>query len=200
MPTAINRRLDRSTIPLVQPDPARFLTEPFERCGHCMQLWPSADMRNETRADGLTRVCPLAASPSTDLEYTANVRQQVAEMAEQYIPMPRISQAPMELPLPATVMSIETASGVSVHQSAPYRILRNAAGLLNLIGINFPLSDAACLALITFPAGLATGIGAAVNVDGTLIELSFTVAALAAVGTYSITFNGATLKSVLLVR
>lgn len=157
-------------------------------------------MRSETRADGLIRVCPWAASPSTDLEYTANVIQQVAEMAERFIPMPRQSQAPMEIPLPPTCTAVETAAGVEVHQTAPYRILRGAAGLLQLIGINFPLSDAACLALIVFPVGLATGIGAAVNVDGTLIELSFTVAALAAVGTYSISFNGATLKSVLLVR
>jgi len=200
MPTATNRRYDRPTIPLTRPDPARLLREPIERCGHCMLIWPSADMRTEARADGLTRVCPWAASPSTDLEFTANVRQQVAEMVERFIPMPRISQAPMEIPLPATVTGIETAGGVAVHQTAPYRILRGAAGLLRLFGINFPLTDAACLSLITFPAGLATGIVAAVNVEGTIIDLSFTVAALAAVGTYSINFNGATLKGVLLVR
>lgn len=200
MPTATNRRFDRPTIPLVQPDPARLLTEPFERCGHCMQLWPVADMREETRSDGSLRVCPIGASPFSDIIYITNAREQVAAMAERYIPMPRLSLAPMEIPLPATVTAIETTSGTEVHQTAPYRILRNAVGLLNLIGVNFPLSDAACLALIAFPVGLVTDIGAAVNVEGTLIELSFTVAALAAVGTYSITFNGVALKGVLLVR
>lgn len=130
----------------------------------------------------------------------ANVQEQVAAMAEMFIPTPRISLAKMERDLPVTVTRIEDVDGALVRQTSPYRILRGAAGLLQLVGINFPLSDAACLALIAFPAGLATGIGAAVNVEGTLIELSFTVAALAAVGTYSITFNGATLKSVLLVR
>jgi len=191
----------RPTVPLSsRHDAERMLYEPIERCGHCMLMWPSADMRDEVHGDGTTRVCPLGSSPTADVQFLANVQEQIAAAAEMYIPTPRISLAAMERPLPATVTSVEGITGALVRQTAPHRVLRGAVGLLHLIGINFPLSDAACLALITFPAGLATGIGAAVNAEGTLIVLSFTVAALAAVGTYSINFNGATLKGVLLVR
>lgn len=157
-------------------------------------------MRDELQEDGLTRRCPNASSPSTDIEYTTRIRQAVAERTEDFIARPNISLMPMETPLPPTVTGVSDASGNLVGQDVPYHAFRNTAGSLTLSGINFPLDDAEALALVSFPVGLATGIGAVSNSTGTSVALTFTIAPFATRDQYSITYNGTALKGVLLVR
>jgi len=181
----------RPLIPLVKPDRERLLSEPIERCGHCMLLWPAADFVEEAREDGLRRACPNAASPSTDLEYVAGVKESVADQAERYQPMPNVSDAPLPFTIPATVTTITDTDGGAVYNGEPLRIVRGSSVVMKLIGRNFTSAD-----VISYSYGITASIARTTS----LTTLTLTAAADATTGTQNVTFNGSTLKGVLRVR
>lgn len=196
MSTTIARRR-HGAIPLQLPDRARLLDGSVERCGHCMLLWPSDDMRDEAREDGLARVCPRGSSPSTDLNYTADVRARVVANAERFIPRPNISLAPLEPEIPPTVVSIVDSNGHAVHNGCPLRVARGAVGVLIMHGRSFP---AVPLPLFAFPSGVTTASAATSDAAGLAVTLEFTVSPVAPAGTYDIAFSNGILHNVLMVR
>lgn len=153
-----------------------------------MNLWPAAAI--VTDDDGRER-CP------NDREMTAMEQAAVAEFiaskAEIYAIRPHISQARMERPIPATIMSMEDAAGHDVRGGAPLRLLRNVPAVLHLDGRAFSSSDT-----ITYPTGITDSVPPSRTTTRTTLTV---IAALSMVaGLYDFIFNGNAVRGVFLVR
>lgn len=142
-------------------------------------------MRDE---DGIDK-CPNDVDVTTET-YKAAILETEAEKAERYVITPNIAQVPMEISIPATVMSVFVGDGeIYAGNPAPIYVGGEYVTLL-VIGRGFSGDD-----IVAFSSNISQQDK---NVTATLVTL--TISADFGAGPASITYADNVLRNILEVR